>query len=206
MSHGRHRCAQRHAERSARQAGIQEAFSGEILRSRHSRRSSPNSTRSPTPPGKPTTTTTRARARGKPARVLPTRTMTCRSSGCRRAPTSRRPNAGTRTRNHRRAFCWSTAPRAASTPVPGEMSKTYRLVMLAKEIDRAGRRLRGRSPRPVAARLRIRPRHLSVQGLRLDRAAALPLAVLLLSQPRARPGRRLDGRASIRSGWRRTAS
>ena len=54
--------------------------------------------------------------------------------------------------------------------------------------------LRGRSARPFAARLRIRPRDLSVQGLRLDRDAALPLAVLLLSEPRARPGQRLDER------------
>ena len=37
--------------------------------------------------------------------------------------------------------------------------------------------------------------HLSLQGLRLDRAAAVPLAVLVLSEPRARPDRRLDGRA-----------
>src|SRR3954449_7312526 len=42
-------------------------------------------------------------------------------------------------------------------------------------------RLRGRAARSVAARVGIRARHLSVQGVRFDRTAALSLAVQLLS-------------------------
>ena len=56
--------------------------------------------------------------------------------------------------------------------------------------SRRRRRLRGRiSSTSAALDVRIRPRHLSLQGLRLDRDAALPLAVLVLPEPRARPGR-----------------
>ena len=39
----------------------------------------------------------------------------------------------------------------------------------------------------------IWPRHLSLQGLRLDRTTTLPLAVLMLPKPRARTIGRLDG-------------
>ena len=59
---------------------------------------------------------------------------------------------------------------------------------------RARAAARGRGPRSQPADLRIRPHDPSVQDLRLDRDAALPLAVLLLSQPRARPGAGLDER------------
>ena len=51
--------------------------------------------------------------------------------------------------------------------------------------------MRSRGARSVAARLRIRPQHPSLQGLLLDRGGALPLAVLLLSR-------------TIRSARRRT--
>ena len=51
---------------------------------------------------------------------------------------------------------------------------------------RAG--LRSRAARPQPAGVGVRPHHLSVQGLRLDRDAALPLAVLLLPQPCDGPG------------------
>ncbi len=40
----------------------------------------------------------------------------------------------------------------------------------------------------------VRPQYLSVQGVRLDRDAAVPLAVLVLPESRARPGAGLDGR------------
>ena len=53
---------------------------------------------------------------------------------------------------------------------------------------------RGRFPRPEPAHLRLRPQDPSVQGLRVDGDAAVPLAVQLLSEPLARPGRRLDER------------
>ena len=49
--------------------------------------------------------------------------------------------------------------------------------------------IRGRSPRSQPPHRGVRPPDPPVQGLRLNRDAAVPLAVLLLSQPRARPGR-----------------
>ena len=52
----------------------------------------------------------------------------------------------------------------------------------------------GRHPRSVAAGVGIRPANPSLQVLRLDRDAALPLAVQLLSELFARPDRRLDER------------
>ena len=55
-------------------------------------------------------------------------------------------------------------------------------------------RHRGRRARPEPAHLRLRPPHPSVQGLRLDRHAAVPLALQLLPQPFAAPDRRLDER------------
>ena len=54
---------------------------------------------------------------------------------------------------------------------------------------------RGRLARPEPARLRVRPRDPSLQGLRVDGHAAVPWALQLLSEPRARAGRRLDERA-----------
>ena len=84
------------------------------------------------------------------------------------------------------------SPRSDQT-CPGEMSKTFRLIQLAREIVR-GSRLRGRPARPQPPHLGVRTRHLSLQGLRLDRHAAVPLALLLLSEPRHRPGQRLDER------------
>ena len=54
--------------------------------------------------------------------------------------------------------------------------------------DRARARLRGRGARSQPADLAVRPADPSLQGLRVDGAAALPLAVLLLSQPCDGPG------------------
>ena len=56
------------------------------------------------------------------------------------------------------------------------------------------RRHRIRRSRPEPAHFRLRPPHFSLQRLRVDRDAVVPLAVQLLPQPCARPGRRLDGR------------
>src|SRR5450759_1620310 len=52
---------------------------------------------------------------------------------------------------------------------------------------------RGRA-RPELGNLRVWPQHPPMQGLRVERDAAVPLAVQLLSEPFAGPGRRLDGR------------
>ncbi len=108
----------------------------------------------------------------------PTRTSSCRSSGSRRAhaihDAERRQKSRTRPS---RILIINGSARSDQT-CPGEMSKTYRLAKIARERSRSGARLRGRLPRSVPAHLRVRPRDLSVQGVRLDRDAALPLAVL----------------------------
>src|SRR5215467_11127452 len=65
--------------------------------------------------------------------------------------------------------------------------------LACKKDHREVPRLRGRNPRSIAPDIRIWPRHLPLQGLRLDGATALSLALLMLSEPRARTGRRLDG-------------
>ena len=64
---------------------------------------------------------------------------------------------------------------------------------------------RGRLPRSQRAHFRLRPAHPSLQGLRLDRDAALPLALQLLPEPLAQPGERLDGR-DLRTLGRRARS
>ena len=62
-------------------------------------------------------------------------------------------------------------------------------------VRRAAPRWRPRRPaRSVGDHRRVRPGDLSVQGLRVDGDAAVSLALLVLSEPRARSGRRLDGR------------
>ncbi len=76
---------------------------------------------------------------------------------------------------------------------PGEMSKTFRLVELARTVDRSGR-LRVRSARPQPADGAVRPAHPAVQGVRLDGHAVVPLALLVLPESCARTDRRLDER------------
>ena len=75
--------------------------------------------------------------------------------------------------------------------------------------DRAGdARRRGTGGGPAGSEpphLRLRAAHLSVQGLRVHRAAAVPLAVLLLSQPRASTRWATGWRRSTSAGSRRTA-
>ena len=78
------------------------------------------------------------------------------------------------------------SPRSDQT-CPGEMSKTFRLAELAREIVEAARH-RVRPARPQPPDLGIRTRHLPLQGLRFHRHAALPLALLLLSESRDGPG------------------
>ena len=71
--------------------------------------------------------------------------------------------------------------------------------------DRSAAGIRGRLPRSLHARRRAVEGDSSVQGVRLDGDAALPLAVLVLSESCARPDQRLDGRDLSDDGSRRTA-
>ena len=86
------------------------------------------------------------------------------------------------------------------------MSKTFRLVEIAQRVIE---RERGFEVELLDLSLLTseygRQIH-ALQGLRVDGDAALPLALLLLSQPFAGPGQRLDGRDLSRCGRRRTAS
>ena len=104
------------------------------------------------------------------------------------------PSAGSRNRHAPSRVLLINGSARSDQTCPGEMSKTYRLAKLAQRAIARAARLRGRLPRPLAADVRVRPRHLSVQGVRVDRAAALPLAVLVLPEPRARPDAGLDER------------
>ena len=85
------------------------------------------------------------------------------------------------------------SPRSEHT-CPGEMSKTYRLVdvahttLAAIEGDVSG------VLEPQSRLFRVRPAHPSLQGLFLDFAGFLSLALLLLAQSRAGPDQRLDER------------
>ena len=86
------------------------------------------------------------------------------------------------------AFCWSAARRATIRPARARCRRPFVSRQLAREeIERAG--LRVRPARPEPAHRAVRPPDPSVQGLRLDGDAALPLAVLLLSESRDGPGR-----------------
>ena len=149
---------------------------------------------SSTSPGTRTTSTARARARGRPAPASPTRTTSCRWNGSTPARRSARRERRTTTPTApRRVLLICGAARHDQT-CPGEMSKTFRLAQIAARARSSGARLRVRLPRPEPADRRVRPSDPAVQGLRLDRDAALPLAVLLLPEPRDGPGQRLDER------------
>ena len=66
---------------------------------------------------------------------------------------------------------------------PGEMSKSYRLVEIAREVVDHDARCRGRGARPVVAwRRNTGAAYPSLQGVLLDRGGALSLAMLLLSR------------------------
>src|SRR5262249_32354735 len=75
---------------------------------------------------------------------------------------------------------------------PGESSKDLASREPCARSLRARTRCRDPAARSQPARLRIRPGDLPLQDLRLHSHAALPLALLLLSQSRTRPGGRLD--------------
>ena len=77
---------------------------------------------------------------------------------------------------------------------PGEMSKTWRLVELAARRSAASTVSRSRCSISAALASEYRPHDPSLQGLLLDRGAALPLALLLLPEPCPRPDPGLDER------------
>ncbi len=89
---------------------------------------------------------------------------------------------------------------------PGEMSKTFRLVQLAREIVIADGGFECDLLDLSHAHGPVRPADPSLQGLRVDGHAALPLALLLLSEPRHGPGQRLDERdlSALGRGARRS--
>ena len=76
---------------------------------------------------------------------------------------------------------------------PGEISKTFRLVQLAREVLQA-EGIEVDLLDLSLCHLRLRPAHPSLQGLRVHGHAAVPLALQLLSQSRRAPDRRLDER------------
>ena len=111
--------------------------------------------------------------------------------GARRDP--RAPSEHQRRVAAARASSSSTARRAATSRAPARCRRRT-----------ASRRSRSRARGAAASRStcstsrgstsRVRPRDLPVQGVRVDGDAALPLAVLVLPEPRARPDARLDER------------
>ena len=102
--------------------------------------------------------------------------------------------------------CWSwPAPPATTARCPGEISKTFRLTRLMREEIAAARMDADVLDLSLLTSEPALP-HLPVQGLRVDRHAAVPLAVQLLSQSRAAPDQRLDGRDLRALGAPRTAS
>ena len=87
----------------------------------------------------------------------------------------------------RRACCSSAARPATIRPARARCRRRSGWRQLAREeIERAG--LDVRLPRPEPADRAVRPADSSVQGVRLDGDAALPLAVLVLSESRDGPG------------------
>ena len=109
----------------------------------------------------------------------------------RRASSARRPR-GSKPDTPSRVLLINGSPRNDGT-CPGEISKTCRLLQLAREVLEAQQH-RSRRAGPEPAHLRIRPPDPSLQRLRLHRHAAVPLALQLLPQPFAAPDRRLDER------------
>lgn len=83
------------------------------------------------------------------------------------------------------------SPRTDET-CPAEMSKTFRLATLAREVIARGARFRGGFSGSELCGGGIREANLSLQGLRFDSDAPLPLALLLLSQSLHGTNRGLD--------------
>ena len=102
-------------------------------------------TASRAPPGTPTAITARAPRTRKagPGYADPDYDLAVDWIAAREAILDAR-SAGTTTRLARRASCWSTAPSRSEHTCPGEMSKTWRLVEIAREVLER-RRHRGRA-------------------------------------------------------------
>ena len=135
-------------------AGIQEAFPGEVLRSGIRAGSSAELDKIADVAWKAYDDyhkSPRTRKAGEGFADPDLRSVGRMAGGARRY--RRRPSAGRKTRNHRRASCWSTARRAASTPAPAKCRRPIGWSMIAKETIEQSRRLRSRTARPVAAGL-----------------------------------------------------
>ena len=164
----------------------------------------PRSASSRRSPGTPTRKAARRRSRARPAPGSPIRTTTSRSSGSRPAQRLAAGADGLGRSEDEDAGARDLRLAAQRRHLPG---RDLEDLSPRRPGERgAGRgKGRGRLPRSQRARFRLRPAHPSLQGLRLDRDAALPLALQLLPEPLAQPGERLDGR-DLRTLGRRARS
>ena len=150
--------------------------------------------RSSRPPGTATTTAASRRAPSRPARATPIRATSSRSTGRSEPRPSSSAERRQKSKSAKSRILLINGSARSDQTCPGEMSKSFRLVKIAEQVFAARARFRGRAARPQPSHLGVRPQHPSLQGLRIDGHAALPLAVLLLSQPFAGPAQRLDER------------
>ena len=132
-NHGQGQSAQGHAERPARQARIQEAISGAILRSRLRAAEARTRQDRRCRLDRPTTSITRRRARGKPATEfadpnfeLPIEWLETRAKVQAAERQQKNPKSPSR------ILIVNGSSRNDQT-CPGEMSKTWRMVTLAKQ-------------------------------------------------------------------------
>ena len=146
-------------------------------------------------PGTPTATAARRRSRARPAPAtpIPDYDLSVDWLETRDAPRARAGDAGPIRRRRSRVLRRSAARRATTAPARARSRRPSASPSWSREVARQAQD-RGRLPRPEPAHLRVRPQDPSVQGLRVDGDAAVPLAVQLLPEPLARPGRRLDER------------
>src|SRR5262249_17284692 len=121
------------------------------------------------PRGTPMRTVANRHGPARQAQSLPIRTMSFRSTGLRRARRSLLHSD----RSKPAILLINCSSRSEHT-FPGEMSKSYRLAQIAREVFGITR------PQPPC--FRIRTPHLPVQGLLLHGAGALSLALFLLYQ------------------------
>ena len=109
----------------------------------------------------------------------------------RRGPGRGRPARGSAVPS--RILLINGSPRSEHT-CPGEMSKTYRLLESAREVIAAEAWHGMRGARSEPSCLRVRQANPSLQGVLLDGAGTLSLALLLLPQSCHGAGQRLDER------------
>ena len=131
--------------------------------------------------------------------------MICRSIGSRRAPRSREAQRRHAERSTPAILLINGSSRSEHT-CPGEMSKSYRLVEIAREMFAAAPGVEVELldlSRLASEYGRAYP---SVQGVLLHRGGALSLAVLLLPELFARPDAGLDERHLSVVGSAPTAS